>query len=280
MCSVWNAPATCSAMTRARAGGRGGEGGEGVERAGRDHLAAAVDVRGDEPVRRERREDLVGVAAEHRAHAGGVAAAARAIAAPRTATRRRASSSVSTPAIAAAASSPTECPAVTPTSRCAATAERRVGAEVEDGPQARQRGGHEQRLRDGGVPDGVGVGRGAVGDQVEARGRRGPRDRLGDGRQLEPGGEHAGGLGTLTGADDDEHPTTLPGRAPPPGSRRAPTFSDALCVSYKRVRAARRGRPRRGGVEPTERQGRLQDVRLARVQTGPSPVTSATRLRR
>ena len=56
----------------ARLGRRGrGERGERVERAGRDHLPAAVDVRGHEPVLREQREDLVGVAAEDGAHAGG-----------------------------------------------------------------------------------------------------------------------------------------------------------------------------------------------------------------
>ena len=61
----------------------------------------------------------------------GVVAAARAIAAPRTDTSRRASSSVRTPAIAAAASSPTECPAVAPTTRCAAM------SRASSGPRSR-----------------------------------------------------------------------------------------------------------------------------------------------
>ena len=145
--------------------------------------------------------------------------------------------------------------------------ERCVGVEVEDGPQAGQRRGDQQGLRDGRVADRVRVGRGAVGDQVEA-GRAGrPRDRLGDGRQLEPRGEHAGGLGALTGADDDEHVlhSCLPGAAGP-RSRRAPTFSDALVRLLQRVLLRRSGRR----VEPAERERGLQDVRLAGVQRVPA----------
>ena len=212
----------------------------------------------------------------------GVAAAARAIAAPRTATRRRASSSVSTPAIAAAASSPTECPAVTPTTLLRGDAEGVVGAEVEDGPQARQRRRDEQRLGDGGVPDGVGVRRGAVGDQVEAGRAGGPRDRLGDGRQLEPRGEHAGGLGALTGADDDEHATTLPGRRRPARLTACtnllgrpcatPTsVSASTCTVSASTRRPASSRPSASAV------CRTYD---SRASSGSQPVTSATRRRR
>ena len=64
-------PATLSGMTRAWAGGSAAKAGEGVERARGDDLAGAVDVGRGEAVASDRREHLVGVAAEHRAHAGG-----------------------------------------------------------------------------------------------------------------------------------------------------------------------------------------------------------------
>ena len=86
----------------------------------------------------------------------GVAALASAIARPRRATRRIASASRSTPAAAAAVISPTEWPARAPTPAGTAAVGARPAAE---GAQGEQPGADEQRLGDGGVLDGVLVGR-------------------------------------------------------------------------------------------------------------------------
>jgi hypothetical protein len=64
---------------------------------------------------------------------------------------------------------------------------------------------HQQRLGDGGVLDLVGVGGGAEALEVEP----GDLAELGqlraDARQLEPRGEHAGGLGALAGGEHSDH---------------------------------------------------------------------------
>ena len=264
----------------------GGERGEGVERACRDHLAAAVHVRRDEAVLGESREHLVRVTAQHRAHAGrgrrrgaghrGAAHGdeAQGLVVGQDARDRRRGEL--TDRVAGGH----------PDDVLGGDVERLVRAEVEDGPQARQRGGHEQRLRHGGVADGVGVRRGAVGDEIQAGRAGGPRDRLGDGRQLEPRGEHAGGLGALTGADDSEHPTTLPGRERPTGSRRAPTLPDSLVRLLQPAgRADVHGSARwavGGGVAASSRPSARAVCRTydSRASSGSQPVTSATRRRR
>ena len=72
---------------------------------------------------------------------------------------------------------------------------------------ARRRAGRRRPAAAGsrGVPDLVGVGLGAEVHQVEP-GERGPPAQPGLGAgQVEPGGEEAGLLGTLTGSDDGEH---------------------------------------------------------------------------
>ena len=109
--------------------------------------------------------------------------------------------------------------------------------------------------------------------------RGGPRDRLGDGRQLEPRGEHAGGLGALTGADDDEHPYHSACRS---GLRQAHGVHQPcpvpLCDSYnasitatcigQRAADGRRGSPRRrAGPAPGPSAARTTRGRPA----GPSP---------
>ena len=63
----------------------------------------------------------------------------------------------------------------------------------------------EQRLGDRGVLDGVLVGRGAVGDEVDLGGVGERGQLVTQAGQLEPRGEEARGLGALAGADDDDH---------------------------------------------------------------------------
>ena len=72
----------------------------------------------------------------------------------------------------------------------------------EEGRGGDESGRDDERLGDGGVLDRVGVGLGAVRDEVVT-------GRLAQGGQLlahpvelEPGGEEAGGLGALSGAHD------------------------------------------------------------------------------
>ena len=106
----------------------------------------------------------------------GSSAQAAAISRPRTAAKVIAASAVSTPASAAAPSSPTLWPATTRD-----VVQRQVlGGE--------QRGRDQQRLGPGGVPDLVGVGVGAQVDQVDPGQRRPPaQPRLGAG-EVEPRG--------------------------------------------------------------------------------------------
>ena len=83
------------------------------------------------------------------------------MAVPRTRTRRIASSAASTPAMTPAASSPTLCPAATSAGTSRVTAGQGRGRD--------DRGRHEQRLRDRGVPDLIGARRGTEPDEVTAR---------------------------------------------------------------------------------------------------------------
>jgi len=85
-----------------------------------------------------------------------------------------------------------------------------VGGVLEQGQQRDETGAHDQWLGDSGVPDRLGVGLGAMLDQVDAGDRREPLHAVAESRQLEPGGEEAGGLGALSRADDDEHVFSLP----------------------------------------------------------------------
>ena len=84
-----------------------------------------------------------------------------------------------------------------------------MGEQLEGGDEA---GGDQQRLGDLGGSDGLGVGGGAVLDEVETGHGGEPLEARGEGRVLEPGGEETGGLGPLTRGDDDEHVITVPGR--------------------------------------------------------------------
>ena len=72
-------------------------------------------------------------------------------------------------------------------------------------PSGQQTGGDEQRLRHGGVADGVGVGLGAVVAQIELGDRREPIQSVGESLLGQPGSQEPGGLCALTGRDDGQH---------------------------------------------------------------------------
>jgi hypothetical protein len=185
MCRVWNAPATRRLRSRAFAGGLSAS-------AARDHLARTVHVGRGQAVVREHGLDLVRVPAEHGRHAG---------------LRDR---------------------------RClghrltALTREHERGLGGDDagdgggGELAHAVPGHdvgrdtehlvrdegrtdEQRLRDGGVADLVGVGGRPVTDQVEPGDGGPPREAVLHTGEFEPCLEESGCLGALPGRGDGEH---------------------------------------------------------------------------
>ena len=133
----------------------------------------------------------------------GVTAAAAAIALPRSRTSTMACSAVITPAPAAAVISPTLCPATAPTCR-----RRRPGAGTARAattrPAATSSGWATAVSRMV-----VGVGLGAVWTEVDPGDGRQPAQPVRERRALQPGREEAGGLGALTGRDDDEHGSSV-----------------------------------------------------------------------
>ncbi len=87
---------------------------------------------------------------------------------------------------------------------------RAVARGPRERPKREQAGADEQGLRDGGVLDGVLVGRRAVGDEVDL-GRVGEHaEPVTQAGELEPRAEEAGGLGALAGADENDHGSSLP----------------------------------------------------------------------
>ncbi len=141
----------------------------------------------------------------------------------------------------------------------------RVGRMGEEAEQRDQSGRHQQRLGDGGVPDGVGVSLGAEVQQIEVCHRGEPLEALLESGQLEPGGEEAGSLGALTGRDDDEHGATLPHRASGTGTGANQARGVALWDSYKIGGGCSSSRPR---VRATRK------VKASRGSVGTSPLTS------
>ncbi len=185
--------------------GLGLQGGEGVGRSGDDDLAAAVEVGRLEVELGEPREDGVLVPADDGAQPragdrGGLRhrVAAGAHDAHGLVNRQDAG--------ARGSGDLTDRMSRDAGDVCVAA----VGEERMQGHDARR---HDERLRDGGVADGVGVGRRAVGHEVEARRvaqLTQPQRVLG---AIEPRGEEAGLLGALARADDDDHPSILPSTA-------------------------------------------------------------------
>ena len=66
-----------------------------------------------------------------------------------------------------------------------------------------------EKMGDGGVADGVGVGLGAVVHQVEVGDGRPPGQPIGDTGQVKPGREESGGLRPLSGSNEYEHPSNF-----------------------------------------------------------------------
>lgn len=84
------------------------------------------------------------------------------------------------------------------------------GGGLAQGVQRQQARGYDQRLGDRGVADRVGVGLGAVGDQVDPGGLGVGREQLACAGQFKPGGQETGGLGSLSGTYKYNHPSILP----------------------------------------------------------------------
>jgi hypothetical protein len=87
--------------------------------------------------------------------------------------------------------------------RHGADAPERVGRVREQRQRRQHPGGHQQRLGDGGVTDGVGVGLGAVVGEVEAGHRGEPVEPVGERVVLQPRTEESRGLRPLARCDDD-----------------------------------------------------------------------------
>ncbi len=226
-----------------RPGGRVvGQRGELLGGARRDDLARAVVVRGGEPVALQRREDLVPVAAEHGGHPGGrdggrlghrQAALADQhhglLGGHHAGTRRGGELADAVP-------------------RDGADLLEGVGGVREELQRRDETGPDQQRLRHLGGADGLGVGLRPVVGEVDASDHGEPLQARGEGGVLQPGAEEPGGLGSLSGGDDDEHAphsagpsghVSLPARtklsgAPLWGSHKSWTLGARLSVHPRR----------------------------------------------
>ena len=99
--------------------------------------------------------------------------------------------------------------------------QRRVGKLIRLAGRAEQlgrhgdRGGHQQRLGDRGVPDLLGVGAGPAPDQV-ASGKLGQgAEAVGESGQLQPRSQESRCLGALTRGREEKHLSTLHCRTSP-----------------------------------------------------------------
>src|SRR5690606_4972216 len=170
--------------------------GELLERAGGDDLAASVDVGGGESVGLDRRGHLVRVAADDGAHPGGSDGGGLGHGPAPDADERHG---------VARRQGPGDGGGGELADGVAGGDADRGGVLTEERLQGEQGGRDDERLGVAGVADLLGVGLGAEAAQVEpgrlAVGVEGGREL----RHLEPGAEHAGGLGALTRAEDGEH---------------------------------------------------------------------------
>jgi hypothetical protein len=196
MCAVWNAPATCSGTIRALAGERG----QLLRRAGGDDLPRGVSVRRRQPVLLDRRGHVVRVPAEHRTHARrphgtgvGHRPAPLADEHERLLGREDAGEGGGRQLADGVAGDGVGDPG---------RVVRLVERAGQEGGQGHEPGRDDERLRDGGVADRLGVRGRAVGDEVEPGDGTQPSQPLGDVGHLQPRGEEAGGLGALPRAGD------------------------------------------------------------------------------
>ena len=203
MWTVWKAPATLSGI-EPRPGRRVlGEGGELLDRPRGDDLAGAVVVGGGEALRLEGGGDLVRLAADDRGHRGRTGGAGRGHGAATFGDEdhRRLGGED-----AHARGGGDLADGVAGGDADQRVRVRRVREQLE---RREQPGGHQQRLRDRGVPDGLGVGVDAVVLEVEPAHRAQPGQAVGEGGLFDPRAQEPGGLCALTGRDDRQHPFTL-----------------------------------------------------------------------
>jgi len=80
----------------------------------------------------------------------------------------------------------------------------------EQAQQVHEAGADDQRLRDGGVADGVGIRRRAVLDEVDSGYGGKPLQAFANAWDVQPRGEETGRLGALTGRNDNKHGRSLP----------------------------------------------------------------------
>jgi hypothetical protein len=81
----------------------------------------------------------------------------------------------------------------------------RAAAVGEQGAEGEESGRDDERLGDRGVADRVGVARGAVRGEVDARGVGEAVELFPEPRLSEPGGEETGSLGALSGRNNNNH---------------------------------------------------------------------------
>jgi hypothetical protein len=84
-----------------------------------------------------------------------------------------------------------------------------VTTPIEECGQGEEAGGDNEWLGDRGVANGVCVRHCAVRDQVDSRGIRDRTEVIAKTGLAEPGLKESGGLGTLAGADNDDHVSSL-----------------------------------------------------------------------
>ncbi len=199
MWSVWNAPATLSGVSRALAGGSSASAASCSLVPAATIWPGPLSLAGVSPClssvastssRSPPRTAVMPVA---------VTAAASAIALPRSRTSTMACSARDHPGTRGGAEL---AHAVSGDRADAAEGVGWVREELEGGDES---GRDQQRLRDVGAADGVGIGLGAVVGEVETGDRGQPLEPLGEGRVFQPRGQEAGRLGALPGRDDDEH---------------------------------------------------------------------------
>ena len=158
----------------------------------------------------------------------GVCAQAAAMARPRAAVSAIASSTVSTPASAAAVSSPTLCPVMTTSPPACGVCATGLG-------QAAQLAGDEEAHRDDeglgdrGVLDRLGVTGGAERQEIGAGDGAGPSEEGFRAGQFQPVGEHSGFLRALSGGEDGQHLFTVPVTGASRGWRAARKHTGDLC---------------------------------------------------
>ena len=250
MWTVWNAPATLSGMTRALAGGSAAKAASWSEGAGGDDLARTVHVgRGEAVLGRWRRPPRRGPRRGPRTCRSAVDGAGLGHRATTQADQPHRVLGVRDPRGGGRGDLPDQWPATAPTER------ERVGRVREQRERGEQPGGDDERLGDGGVADRVGVGVVPWWARSSRRRRTATRPRAQAG-ELEPGGQEAGGLGALAGADETSTLHSLGsrgrGRASGATKLRGDLCRNPTRLSGSGARPAARG-PARAGREGVAR---------------------------